>query len=255
MPEWLVFNLSHLWLDKLQRLIYTLKLSQMIQIYPGEAMIKESEWILNHVPLFHGVSESTLMKLFQHEGSRKSVLSKGEALLKTGEPNDKLILILKGKAEARKGSVLLRTFSAGDVTGVSTLFGEDELMESDIVAQTSLEVIAFPREAVREALRLDAAFSENYIAFLSTRIRFLNAVISRCTGAEPAARVARLLYELAEGRGDRFPLNASKAAVALDMSRATFYRALSSLQGKGLITREEGNICISDREGLQNTFC
>jgi len=208
--------------------------------------------ILNDTALFRGVKEETLSGLQEAEGSRKLTLQKGSALLRTGESNDGLILILKGKAEARKGSVLLRTFAPGDVTGVSTLFGGDEVMESDIIARSRLEVMIFPREAVRAALRSDAAFSENYIAFLSTRIRFLSSVISRCSGAGPEARTARFLCETACEKGDCFGINASRAAVALDMSRATFYRALSALEKQRLIGREEGKIRIRDKEGLKN---
>ncbi len=217
--------------------------------------MREIEWILKNVPLFNGVREDTLTHLYLHEGSQKLHKEKGEALLRAGDKNDALILILKGKAEARKGSVLLRIFSAGDVTGVSTLFGGNEVMESDIIAQSRLEAAVFPRDAVRAALKEDASFSENYIAFLSSRIRFLNSVISRCTDGEPHQRVARLLEEIASEKGPCFSLNASKACVALDISRATFYRALSLLQQKGAIVRCEGKICISDKEELQNMIC
>ncbi len=216
--------------------------------------MNECEWILQNTSLFAGVSRDTLNLMLSHDGSRRLQIEKGGVLLKRGGPNNDLILILKGKAEARKGKMPLRMFVPGDVTGVSTLFGDNESMESDITASSRLEVQLFPREAVREALRADAAFAENYIGFLSSRIRFLSGVISRCAGADPADRAAGFLYELSKEKGNCFRLNASRAATTLDMSRATFYRGLAALEQRGLIRREEGKIVILDEMALKISF-
>ena len=213
--------------------------------------MKQNEWIRKNISLFYGVDPETVDGLLRAEGCRMLRLEKGAALCRAKEPNDGLILILRGKAEVLKGSMRLRTLLAGDVTGVSTLFGETRLMESDILAESRLEALYFPRKAVRDALREDPVFSENYIAFLSSRIGFLNGVISLCSGADSTERAARFLYEESCTKGEVFALNVSRAAAGLNMSRASFYRALALLQEAGFIRRENGKICIRDKEQLR----
>ena len=209
-------------------------------------------FIMKNVALFSGVSEATVRALVESEGTRLRELAKGETLCRRDGVNDDLIIILSGKAEARKGSVSMRTLAAGDVTGVSTLFG-GEVMDTDVIALTKLNALLIDRDAVLAAVRGDAVLAENYIRFLSARIRFLNGVISRCTGADSAGKLARYLASIAAAKGDTFALNVSKAAAELSLGRATVYRALDFLESAGCVSKN-GRAVTVNAEKLREIY-
>ncbi len=207
--------------------------------------MNDVNFIIKNVALFAGVSEGAVSALVADAGTRRAEFPRGGAVCRRGSVNGELIVILSGKAEVRKGSVVMRELRSGDVTGVSTLFGGDGVMDSDITAQTKLTALFFGRSAVLEAVRSDPAFAENFIGFLSARVRFLNGVISRCAGADSAGRLARYLAALADESGGRFALNVSRAAAELSLGRATVYRALDALEELGCVERFGREIAVN----------
>ncbi len=211
-------------------------------------------FILKNVALFSGTDESTVRALIADEGTSAAELARGETLCTRDSRNDCLIIILSGKAEVKKGSVSMRTLSAGDVTGVSTLFGGDAVMDTDVTAQTRLSALFIRREAVAAAIKRDPVLAFNYICFLSSRVRFLNGVISRCAGADSVSKLARRLCELAPADGSPFSFNASLAASELSMGRATLYRALSELEESGFAEKNGKLITLKNIDRLKETY-
>ena len=216
--------------------------------------MNDVNFIMKNVALFAGVSESAVSALVADVRTRREEFARGGVICRRGGANDDLIVILSGKAEVRKGSVVMRVLRAGDVTGVSALFGGDGVMDSDVTAQTKLTALFFDRAAVLTAVRSDPTLAENYIRFLSSRVRFLNGVISRCAGADSAGKLARYLAALASEKGSRFTLNVSRAAGELSLGRATVYRALEALAEAGCVEREGRSVIVRDAEKLKEAY-
>ena len=203
-------------------------------------------FLQENVTLLKGASPETLRRLLDAAGSRRLAYEKGGALCRRGEPLDGLLILLRGRAEVRRGTMLLRELSAGDVTGVSVLFGGDSRMETDIVAAGRASVLFLPRAEVEKAILADPALTERYVRFLSSRIRFLNGVIGRFSGADVTERTARYLLEQAREKGARFALYPTRAARELDVGRASFYRALDHLQKNGCIEKDGRQVLLTD---------
>lgn len=213
--------------------------------------MREIGFLREKVPVFRDVSEETLEGLLRAEGSRKIVCEKGDCLCRSGEPLEGLLVIMAGRAQVRRDSVLLRELAAGDVTGVSALYSGEPRMETDIQARTRVTALFIPREAMTQALRRDPKLVSNYVVFLSTRIRFLNGIIRRISGPDAAGRTARYLLTQAEAQGPEFPLRPTQAAAELGMARASFYRALDQLQQDGAIRREDRRVILEDPARLR----
>ncbi|MBO4837876.1 MAG: Crp/Fnr family transcriptional regulator [Lachnospiraceae bacterium] len=209
--------------------------------------------LLEKVPLFRGVSEETVRDLQRAEGCRKTAYEKGEYLCRSGQPLDGLLVIMGGRAQVRKGSVLLRDLTAGDVTGVSALYSGDTRMETDIRAGTRVTALFLSRDAMTAALQNDPQLVRNYIVFLSTRIRFLNGIIRRFSASDATRRLAGYLLEQVQGRAqDReIPFRATRAAEELGISRASLYRALDALRQAGCIEKKDRGIVITNTERMQ----
>ncbi len=209
-------------------------------------------FLQENVTLLKGASPETLRRLLDAKGSRRLAYEKGGALCRRGEPLDGLLILLRGRAEVRRGSMLLRELSAGDVTGVSVLFGGDSRMETDVAASGRMSVFFLPREAVEKAILADPVLTERYIRFLSSRIRFLNGVIGRFSGSRVTERTAHYLLEQAGEKGLRFEFAPSRAARELDVGRASVYRALDDLQREGCIEKEGRQILLKDPDRLRS---
>ena len=208
--------------------------------------MNQISFLREKVPVFRNVSEETLRGLLRAEGSRKIIYEKGDFLCRSGHELEGLLTLTAGRAQVRKGSVLLKELEAGDVTGVSALYSGDTRMDTDILARSRITALFFPREAMTEALRADPQLVSNYVIFLSTRIRFLNGVIRRFSAPDAAGRVIRYLQTEAREQGEKLRIRPTQAAAELGMGRATFYRALEQLQQEGYIRREERYVILED---------
>ena len=162
-------------------------------------------------------------------------------------------VLLSGRAKIIKAGVILRLLQSGDIFGAATLFSEEKSALSEIVAVKPCRVLFLPRELLLELMRGNFAVAQSYIRFLSGRVCFLNRLIDEYTGHTVKAKLAIfLLNAAARGAGDlTLDYNMRELAAALNVGRASLYRALASLTEDGLISRLDKRINILDAEGLQ----
>ena len=206
------------------------------------------------LPLFAGVDDRRLQTLIQqyppvavaagpmpewtYDGTHLSVLLSGRAHILSGD---------SGR------TVLLRTLGPVDVFGAARLFCRDAEPFSRMEALTACRVLALPAEAVRAWIHDDPAFCDNYLAFLSQRVRFLNRKICGFTAGSAERRLA--LWLAAEEQDD-VVLPASLCALSdmLDIGRASLYRAFDRLTADGLIEKNGREIKITDRPALLQKY-
>ncbi len=205
---------------------------------------------LKGVPLFRAADERTLSTLC--ERAELQSVRRGEALSERG---DRLCVLLSGRAQIRSADdgrqLILRTLQAGNVFGAAALFLRESPTLSQVTALEDCAVLYLDRVAVRELMREDMAFCDAYLSFLADRVRFLNQKI-RCFTAGSALR--RLALWLAAEESDVLTLSDSLRALAaaLDIGRASLYRALDTLTERKLIAKSGRTIQILDRAGLLN---
>lgn len=209
-------------------------------------------FLKTYVPLFDGVAGESLERMLDHAGTRCLSLPRGEYLLRAGDSASDLIIIQSGRLSVYRDRLLMRHLEAGDVAGVATLYGDSDISETDLKASRAARALLIPREAVIRAIRQDSVLAENYIRFLSSRVRYLNQVVRRLSGPDTTARLARFLLERAYTQGNPFPLNAEGAARALAMGRASLYRALDTLQHLGCVEKNKRIIRIINMDQLRD---
>ena len=88
----------------------------------------------------------------------------------------------------------------------------------------------------------------NYIAFLSDRIRFLNARISVISCSDAENTVLKYLTLSADENGyAAIPKSMTELASMLGLGRASLYRSLESLEKRGIIIRENSRIKVTEK--------
>ena len=90
---------------------------------------------------------------------------------------------------------------------------------------------------------------ENYLRYLTGRIRFLSGRLQALAQPGVEGKLAR--YLLANG-GSSCP--ATELCQRLGVSRASLYRAFSALEDSGLITRKGKTITVIDPVGLETVL-
>ncbi len=205
-------------------------------------------------PIFRSVALSRLAKLLEREVLLCS-FRKDEIIYSPDHFEERIGLFLSGTAvaEKSKGTVILNTFEAGSCFGVATLFSQSKRYVTTIRAKSDCLVAFLSGESMIRLFREEPQISLNYIAFLASRIHFLNRKIDQFTAVSAEEKLTLWLLEQAE-RSNPFhmPVSYAKLAEMLDLGRSSLYRALDALEAEGLLKKDGKLLEITDISALEH---
>ena len=236
--------------------------SERFWVFMTESKRRAVAELLGNIPLFNMLDRAELLAIVDR--SHISVYRTGEVIGDASEPC--LPVIISGKAavlgkDAEKGGVVLRVLGEGSVFGVSQLFSDRAGAISTVRAEKETEAILIPQSAVSELIHGNGDFAEGYIRFLGGKIRFLGSRIESFTAGSAEARLARYLFSLkSEDMSDGGELeltlecSLSRLADMLNIGRASLYRAINTLEEKGVISHTDRHISIKDVSRLSEWF-
>ena len=197
-------------------------------------------------PLFGRVDEALWSRTL--EGSDLLRVEKGALVYGPKRFRRCLGVVLRGRVQVRRESLLMSTLSAGDVFGAAALFTDGGDYPMTLTALTQCEALLIPEESVRRLLRECGPFAEDYAAYLSGRIRFLSQRLEAVSSPSAEGKLARCLLD---SGGDSLTLPAAALCRRLGVGRATLYRAFETLEDAGAIAREGKTIRVLRREALE----
>lgn len=177
---------------------------------------------------------------------------KGQKITAETRFHRSLAVILKGQIEIfRQGPdgrrVMMNRLTAGQMFGAASLFGETEQYFTEIAACLPSELLFISQEQMSHLIRQYPQVAENYIRFLSGRIRFLNQKIAAFTNGTADSRLYRYLLEQRREDGSVcLPRSMVELAQALNIGRSSLYRSLDALADAGLIRREGKCLFMED---------
>lgn len=208
--------------------------------------------------LFRDVDESVLLTLLSDERAEPADFAAGEIIYEESNYRKSLGIILSGKAEVQTSNAghltILNRLSSPQLFGAAGLFQEDGLYVTRIVALEPSRILFLPQDLLTDAMQKDFRLVENYLAFLSQRIRFLNRKINNFTQPLSEGKLARYLLDMASDQKSAavsFPVSILNVAKVLNLGRASLYRALDFLSESGYIERIGKKIVILDRSALE----
>lgn len=221
---------------------------------------KRGRQILLKTFLFQGLGAELSESAYASPSCTCAEFETGERIYTRTDFRRSIGIVLSGGLKAVKGEeegqgIVLNTFGSGGVFGAAGLFGGTGRYVSDIVAVRRSRVLFLPQSLLRNLIYREPRVAENYIAFLSGRIRYLNTCIDHFTGGSTESRLARFLMTLGEGEereAVKLPYSLTQLADTLGIGRASLYRALNTLAEKGLIRRDGRLVEILNPEGLGN---
>lgn len=205
----------------------------------------------NALFLLQGLTEAEKDRCWQAAQCEECAYPKGQVVYDAACARPALALVLDGMLRVLHGKVVMNDLHAGDVFGVAALFGSGEEYPSTVVAATACRVLLIPQEAVSAWMAAVPRVAENYVRFLSDRIRFLNRRLSTLTAGQTDGKLWHYLLAHADDKGVvRLPGGMTGLAECLDMGRSSLYRCLDNLTAQGKILREGKMIQIINQEEL-----
>ncbi len=160
-----------------------------------------------------------------------------------------LALVLEGSVRVYHGRVVMNELRAGEVFGAAALFGGEDPYPSTVTAHTACRILFLPQQTVSQWMAAIPRVGENYIRFLSDRIRFLNRRLSTLTAGQTDGKLWRYLLAHCD-ENDTVHLYGGMTALAesLDMGRSSLYRSMDTLTEAGKIRRHGNQIDIIIKE-------
>lgn len=158
-------------------------------------------------------------------------------------------VLLEGELQVRKEALLVSTLRTGDVFGAAALFTEQEEYPTTLMARTDCRMLLIPQEAVRALICSSAAFAENYVSYLSDRIRFLSTRLDTVSADRGESKLASYLLSAKDERGT-VTVSATQLSQRIGVGRATLYRAFEVLGREGAISRAGKSIRVIDEKKL-----
>ena len=201
--------------------------------------------------LFRGLSPQEREQYLAESGEEPRSYRRGDVVYDRSRARRALALVLEGHLRVLHGRVVMNDLYAGDVFGAAALFGAGESYESEVVAASDCRVRFIPQETVSAWMAADSRIGENYVCFLSDRIRFLNRRLATLTAGQTDDKLWRYLQAHRDAGGVvELPEGMAGLAEHLGMGRSSLYRSLETLIESGLIRREKKQIVLIGNDGI-----
>ena len=206
--------------------------------------------------LFRGSPRSVLMRILAVSDCTVGEYSKNDIVFSKTSFTRSLGIVLGGKLRvikenADKRPIVMSTLQSGSMFGAAALFNSQGEYVTQITAIEHSRILFLPQRLIKRMIERELEIAENYIRYLSERILFLNRKIYFLTAGTAEQRLASFLLDnLSEGEYSEMPMPMHRLADALNMSRASLYRAFDLLIESGAVSKQGKLVCISNAELL-----
>ena len=214
--------------------------------------------LVSKTELFRGLPPSVLTRILAVSDCTATEYEKNEVVYDKTNFYRSLGIVLEGrlrvtKENADKRPIVMSTLQRGAMFGAAALFNSEPEYATKITAIERSRVLFLPQRLVKRMIEREPDIAENYIRYLSERILFLNRKIYFLTAGTAEQRLAGFLLDnLAVGEFSEMPMTMHRLADALNMSRASLYRAFDELTASGAVSKQGKLVCINNAELLKN---
>ena len=208
--------------------------------------------------LFRGAADAVLHKVIVATDCELRGFAKGDTIYSGTSFTRSLGVLLEGSLRVTKDNtdghaMIMSTLTPGSLFGAAALFNDEERYATNITALEPSRIVFFSQRLVERMIRREPTIAENYIKYLSERILFLNKKLYLLTAGTAEQRLSSFLLDNLPGSEPaELPLPMNRLADALNISRASLYRAMDSLCDSGAVVKTGKEICIIDAERLKN---
>ena len=177
--------------------------------------------------------------------------AKGESVYRPHLFQRALTVVMDGELQVTcsagdRKRAILNTLRKGDVCGVTALYSDDDDFVTEVTVTKSVTLLRIQQSQLSAWMAEYPLLAENYIRFLTDRIRFLNQKITTYTGGQADDRLWRYLQDHCDDNGCiQLSGSVSELARILDVGRSSLYRSLDALEQEGKLERQGKRLKIT----------
>lgn len=200
---------------------------------------------LKKTRIFKDADEKILTSVLNTYGKSVSY-AKNDIVFSRETYSPVLCLIIKGEARVSKGETVISHLKDGEIFGAAFLYNQSYEFENTVTALTPLKVVIIEKNGVDELIKCDSSVSFNYISYLSERIGFLNSKIEGYTKPNAEEKLMLYLKKNADINNGKCEISVSMTELShvLQISRASLYRVIETLENQGKICRDGKKIYV-----------
>ncbi|ANI91326.1 MAG TPA: Crp/Fnr family transcriptional regulator [Dietzia timorensis] len=215
---------------------------------------------LSRAGIFQGVDPAAVKAL--RDDLSPAEFSRGETIIREGEPGETLYIIIDGKVKLSRKSPDGRE-NLLSVLGPSDMFGELSIFDpgprtSSAICVTDVKVESMNRTALRRWISERPEIADQLLRVLARRLRRTNNNLADLIFTDVPGRVAKALLQLAQRFGQKegtairvtHDLTQEEIAQLVGASRETVNKALAEFAHRGWLRLEGKSVIISDPERL-----
>ncbi len=169
---------------------------------------------------------------------------KGEHLYDQHQFRHALGLVLSGTilvqtTDEENHPLVMNRLSAGDIFGVAALFDDEQTDYVTVLRALDTVVVRYiTQEEIRRLFGEFPCIAQQYIEFLTGRIRFLNRKIAVLTGGPSVNRLYQYCVTHQQEDGTvLLPASMTELSRILNMGRSSLYRSLDVLLSQNILTK------------------
>lgn len=200
---------------------------------------------LKKTRIFKDADEKILTSVLNTYGKSISY-SKNDIVFSRETYSPVICIIIKGEARVSKGETVISHLKDGEIFGAAFLYNQSYEFENTVTALTPLKVVIIEKSGVDELIKCDSSISFNYISYLSERIGFLNDKIEGYTKPSAEEKLMLYLQKNADINNGKCEISVSMTELShvLQISRASLYRVIETLEQQGKICRNGKKIYV-----------
>ncbi len=218
----------------------------------AQSLTSQDLALLGRCPLLRGGPEELLRRTAEGPGAKPAAFSAGQTVYSPRSFRRCLGILLSGQLQVTKGGLTVSLLEPGELFGAAALYSDAPEFATTITARRPSRCLLLEQALVDRLVAEEPAVRENYLRYLTGRIRFLTGRLQSL--AQPGAEGKLARYLLANGQAGSLTCPASSLAQRLGISRASLYRAFDALEQSGLISREGKTILIPSLSALERAL-
>ncbi len=203
-------------------------------------------------PLFHGVPSQQLLPLLDRPGCTLEHFPSGALIYSPSHFLRRLGVLLSGQVRVTKRSLTVSVLTPGTLFGAAAVFNEDPDYTTTLTALSPCSALMLEEDLLDRLLGEYPVLRQNYLRYLTGRIRFLSARLQALAAGGAESRLSQYLLE--NMQDGQLVCPATELCRRLGVSRASLYRAFDTLESAGLILRQGKTISVPDPSALGDTL-
>lgn len=215
--------------------------------------------LLAKSPLFGGLNDDEIKKLFSRVVYQVRSYTKGEIIASGGDECRSLQIVIKGNVKGEMIDYSGRVLKIEDIApprplAVAFLFGNNNRYPVTISATEYTELIVISRQSVVALMQVSEVFLTNFMNAVSNRAQFISGKLRFLSFKTLKGKLAHYLMELDNNqeKNGKILLTKSQEELAdlFGVARPSLSRTLRELHHRGIIEASGRKVTIVDRQAL-----